>query len=104
MTYYTLSITKTSKPAGRPPKGVDFFDQWSTYDRDEKKFKTLEEVKAYLIKEYGHCKRTNFYRDTDDGAQVSGKVYSFSTGWGGEHWHEQHWVEVAKVTGRICII
>ena len=98
MQFIELSITKTSKPAGRPKAGEDSFMLWSTYDREEKRFNTMQEAKDWIKSEYGNCKRSKMYHDTEEGAEAIGYIYSFNSGWGGEHWHEQHWIEFATVS------
>ena len=51
MKFYEVSITKTWKQAGRSTEG------YQTYDREQKRFTTIEEAKTYLVETYGKCRK-----------------------------------------------
>lgn len=102
MKYYQIDITKTAKPMGRPKKGEEAYNLWETYDRQTEKFKTLDEVKAWLKNEYYYVKTiVKSYRDDKNGnAYASGFIYCFKsepTGYDDCHHFEQHWIDISKV-------
>ena len=101
MNYFEVLITQTAKPVGKP------HDDYGTWNRERKLFKTLLEVKAYLQERYGKCKRTRMYHDVAEGAQHIGYVYCYKDrfyGEGSKLWFCQDWVEVAEVHRRIFIV
>lgn len=104
MHYYQVSITRTSKSAGsKEPDG----EGWRTFDREEKKFATLDEVRAFLKSEYGKCKRENIYRDDSEPGHHVGYCYHFKNSDVSHDsgvWYQQDWVEVNEMTGRVCIV
>jgi len=104
MHYFQVSITRTSKNAGsKEPRGKG----WSTFDREEKKFTTLDEVKAFLKEEYGKCKREKIYRDDSEAGHHVGYCYHFrNKDWShnSPEWYQQDWVEVNEMTGRLLIV
>lgn len=109
MNYYEVYITMTAKPMGRPKSEAGYSDgDYHVFARDTKKFKTLEEVKAWLKDHYGNSKRVKMYQDTEDGAQHTGYIYCF-IGSDYSHspvdkWYQQDWVEISEVTSRIMLV
>jgi len=99
--YYKLSITKTSKPMGRPKNGN--FNDWSTYDKEIKEFKTIDELKAYLAEQYYYCK-TKYKTFNDNAEGQQGWIYAFKSGYGGENWFEQHWINAYKINSKPVLI
>lgn len=91
---YEVRRTRTFK---RRIKGAE----WETWDRDRKRFPTIEAVRAYLAAEYGRCTRHAIYRDTEAGANRVGTIYSYHEGpasHGDQHKWCQDWVEVYAMT------
>jgi len=72
--YLLLTITKTETNS---PKNENF----NTYDVEKKKFNAIEEVKEYLISQYGKVpkvKESNkVFIDTDSGIMEVGFTYSY---------------------------
>ncbi len=104
MHYYQISITRTSKNMGsKEPLG----EGWSTFDREEKKFTTIQEVKTFLREQYRKCKREKIYRDDSESGHHVGYCYHFKNSdmshLPGASWYQQDWVEVHEMTGRLVI-
>lgn len=95
--------TQTNKPRRNNPN-----DEWYTYHQDEQKFKTREDVEAWLEKEYGDCARSKMYRDTKDGeAEHIGWIYRYKAPPSSHddcHHFMQDWIEVVEFEPRTVII
>ena len=82
-----------------------FRDNFTTFNREVKSFKTIEEVKAYLDKRYPQgTKRVKMFVDipgmaisgiqTHAGAEHVGYIYQFRNS---EQWNQHDWVEVREL-------
>lgn len=94
MKFYEVEITKTGKPFGRTE------EDYSTFDREVKRFKTTEEVKAFLKESYGTCKRVKMYQDTKEGSEHTGYIYCFKNkDWSHDSkgWFQQDWVSIDEM-------
>jgi hypothetical protein len=101
MNYFEVDITQTAKPVGKS------HDTYGIWNREQKQFKTLPEVKAYLQERYGDCKRSRIYHDVEDQAEHIGYVYCYKDRFYGQEsklWFCQDWIEVAEVRSRIIIV
>jgi hypothetical protein len=64
----------------RQCKAVGSKEEYYTWDVENKRFATMEDVKAFLSEEYGTSKTRRMYADKPDGgAEVVGKVYHYNT-------------------------
>ena len=90
--YYEVRIEKTS----RSFMGVSY--GW--YDTTTETFGTLEEVRAFIDKMYGKCKKIKMYKDDKQGnAQHIGYIRSYvETDYSTQKKYiEEHWITVKKV-------
>lgn len=74
------------------------YNDWSRYDREVKEFTTLEDIKEYLKDQYFYSKtKYKMFRDGRQGdPEQVGWIYAFKSGYGNEHWFEQHWIEIQQ--------
>lgn len=100
---FLLLRSQTNKPRKNNPQG-----DWYTYNRDEKKFRTIEEVRKWLDETYGNCKRKKMYRDGPDGRPVHiGWIYCYAAGPGSYddcHHYMQDWIEVQEYEPKTVIV
>jgi len=93
--YYKVSVVCTGRSYRKD-------DEYSIFDHFSKTFETLIEVKKYLVKRYGQCKKQKMYRDNPNGeAYHAGWLYCFNSS-DISHvpvnkWRQQDWVEVTRV-------
>lgn len=90
-----LHITKQSKRAGNQ-------NNYYTYDKETKRFKTFEECKKWLKEEYGKSKRQPMYRDDKEGNAIKiGYVIGFKNHdyENGEKYtyYERHWIKIVEI-------
>lgn len=95
MSYIEVYITKQSKRAGNQ-------NNYYTYDKETKQFKTMEECKKWLKEEYGTSQRKVMYRDDKEGNAVKvGYVIGFKNYdyEDGKKYttYESHWIEIVEV-------
>ena len=97
--YYRLSISQTSKKAGRYSQ-----EDFTLYNKIIEKFKTLKEVEDYLKDYYFHFngKRSKIYRDTKDGKGMEvGRIYHYKNkvedNYEYKTYYCQDWIEIEKV-------
>lgn len=101
MKFYEVSITMTGKSMGRTQ------ENFSTFDRQEKRFKTLDKVKAYLKETYGNCKRVKMYQDTDKGSEAIGWIYCFKNkdySHDSKPWYQQDWIDVEEMNSTRVLV
>ena len=93
--YYKVLITLTAK-------GMFTEGEYHQIGSDHKEFTKYEDVKEFLKKQYGNCKKVKMYRDTKEGEPVHiGWIYCFKcsdkSAIKDVPFLEQDWVEVRKV-------
>lgn len=92
--YYKIIINKTSKP-------LNSKENFTCFDNEEIKFKTLKEVKEFLKENYQGKKKQKMFIDTKDGeTKQAGYIYTFRNqdfSHMSEKWTQQDWVEVREV-------
>ncbi|TSD02701.1 MAG: hypothetical protein Athens071426_416 [Parcubacteria group bacterium Athens0714_26] len=101
MNYFKITINRTAK-------GFEKDDNWQSFDKEEKLFKTLEQVKTFLSNEYsGHKKVKIFVDDKDGKARQVGWIYCFKnkdishdSGW----WFQQDWITISEVNEKEVLI
>lgn len=81
-----VHITPTTRTYG-PGK------QWYRGTDVVERFRDMNEVRAFLKKRYGNCKRQPMYRDRTDGSVVKvGWVFGYRQDDGTDKWMQQDWV------------
>ena len=97
---YQIKITMT----GRSYKTKD---EYATFDTKDVNCRTFAEVKEYLDKEYGTCKRVKMFRDyVGEYPRTNhvGWIYCFNNSDIShspvEKWRQQDWVEVVELKHR----
>lgn len=95
ITYYKVTIAQTSK---QPFSKEDY----QTFNKESKLFRSLEEAEEFIQKEYEGKKRVKIYRDNKDGEPSHcGWIYCFKNkDWShsSKSWLQQDWVEISKIT------
>jgi len=99
--YYEVQRTRTCKAIG----SKQGYYQW---DKQTKKFHTIKEIKDFLKKEYGNCKRDKIYiDDKDDNAKHVGYIYCYNTlkaSYDDNAKNNQDWVNVYEIKATTIII
>lgn len=100
---YLLMRTQTNQPRKNNPNHT-----WYTYNRDEKKFRTMEEVRDWLKSEYGDCRREKMYRDAENAKTMqAGWIYCYKaepSSYDDCHHFMQDWIEVQEYTPVTVIV
>lgn len=99
--YYEAQRTRTCKAVGSK-------DGYYSWDKETKRFATIQEAKAFLKEEYGTCKRSKIYNDGIDGSPKHvGYMYHYNTGkvsYDDTAKNNQDWVEVKEIKATTIII
>lgn len=100
MSYFIVTIDKTARHRNEK--------EYSSYTEEEKKFRTMEEVKEFLTDKYRGKHREPIYRDTRKGlTEQVGYTYGFkfdSSTYGETSGFERHWVTVKQVEPKSILI
>lgn len=99
--YYEVQRTRTCKAVG----SKDGYYQW---DKEEKKFSNLQEVKTFLKSEYGKCKKQKIYNDGITGEPKHvGYIYCYNTdkvSYTDTAKNNQDWVTIHEVRATPIIV
>lgn len=102
ITSYEVIITMTGKPMGRTDANYSIFDE------EIKRFKTKEEVKAFLQERYNKVKKVPMYQDTANGETIkTGVIYCYKNkDWSHDSkpWYQQDWVTVNETTRKPIVL
>lgn len=103
ITYYELKITETSRTCPKEEEGKPF-------NRIIEKFKTINNVKNFIVDRYGKIpgmKNKIYVDDKDNNATEVGFLHSFwnrDISHNSKAWYQTDWITIKKVTKKEKII
>ena len=93
-TYYEVRIICTARSFSPQEEPYHIF-------HDEKhQFGTLEDARAFIVDQYSGHKRVKMFNEESGEPVQNGWVYCFNDEDSTEHWHQQDWVTIHKVTSK----
>ena len=93
--YFEIRIDETARNSLK--------EEANLFHEEVKRFKTVEEVKEYLIDRYGKLpnRRNKIYQDSNEGKHIEiGFTHSFwnkDISHNSKSWYQTDWVEICKV-------